>query len=92
MALAFNWHRRRISATEYAENMGVVEEEKNKNNEYSFTVNTKGKKYMVSLSSDLQDALSGKSKLQQAYDAAADIRKFEIDLFWRRAAFFWARI
>ena len=29
---------------------------------------------------------------EKAYDTAADIRKFEIELFWKRATFFWAFI
>ena len=57
MEPAFNWYRRRISATEYADKMGVLEEEKNKNKEFSFTMNGEGKKYTVSLSSDLLEAL-----------------------------------
>ncbi|MBQ4331978.1 MAG: hypothetical protein IJC31_09090 [Spirochaetaceae bacterium] len=29
---------------------------------------------------------------EKAYEVAADIRKFEIELFWKRATFFWAFI
>lgn len=29
------------------------------------------------------------SRLQEAYNKAHDIRKFEIDLYWKRAAYFW---
>ncbi len=32
------------------------------------------------------------NKYEKAYKTASDIRKFEIDLFWKRAAFFWAFI
>lgn len=31
-------------------------------------------------------------KITKAYEQAADIRKFEIELFWKRAAYFWAFI
>lgn len=30
------------------------------------------------------------SKLAKAYEVALDTRKFEIDLYWKRAAYFWA--
>lgn len=32
------------------------------------------------------------TQYEKAYDMAADIRKFEIELFWKRATFFWAFI
>lgn len=32
------------------------------------------------------------TKYEKAYEVAADIRKFEIELFWKRATFFWAFI
>lgn len=35
---------------------------------------------------------SHQSMWEKAYDMAADIRKFEIELFWKRATFFWAFI
>ena len=35
---------------------------------------------------------SEKSKENVAYEKAHDIRKFEIELFWKRATFFWAFI
>lgn len=35
---------------------------------------------------------SHQSMWEKAYDVAADIRKFEIELFWKRATFFWAFI
>ena len=36
--------------------------------------------------------LSDKKKQKKAYREASDIRKFEIELFWKRATFFWAFI
>lgn len=39
------------------------------------------------------DGNTGKtSKLHLAYNQASEIRKFEIELFWKRATFFWAFI
>lgn len=35
---------------------------------------------------------SNSKKLRQAYKMAAEVRKFEIGLFWKRATFFWAFI
>jgi hypothetical protein len=34
----------------------------------------------------------GKTKAKEALDLALDIRKFEIGLYWQRAAYFWALI
>jgi len=34
----------------------------------------------------------GKEKLEAAYKQASDIRKFEIELYWKRAGYFWALI
>jgi len=31
-------------------------------------------------------------KLKAAFDQVSDIRKFEIELYWKRAAYFWALI
>jgi len=30
-----------------------------------------------------------KSIIKEAYNVALDIRKFEIDLYWKRATYFW---
>jgi hypothetical protein len=38
------------------------------------------------------EALDDKSKARKALDLALDIRKFEIGLYWQRAAYFWALI
>ena len=35
---------------------------------------------------------SGSKKAKRALDAALDIRKFEIELYWKRAAYFWTLI
>lgn len=34
----------------------------------------------------------GKAKLEAAFKQASDIRKFEIELYWKRAGYFWALI
>lgn len=39
-----------------------------------------------------EDMPACKTQREKAYDVAADIRKFEIELFWKRATFFWAFI
>ncbi|MCC9001729.1 MAG: hypothetical protein LM549_03765, partial [Candidatus Competibacter sp.] len=33
-----------------------------------------------------------RSKLESALEKALDIRKFEIELYWKRAAYFWTLI
>jgi hypothetical protein len=38
------------------------------------------------------ETLDDKSKARKALDLALDIRKFEIGLYWQRAAYFWALI
>jgi len=38
------------------------------------------------------DFLSDRHKTERALQHALDIRKFEIDLYWKRAAYFWAFI
>lgn len=47
--------------------------------------------YTLTVSSDFADLLYG-SKWASAYNVAADTRKFEIELFWKRSTFFWAFI
>ena len=49
------------------------------------------KTYTLTVSSDFADLLHG-SKWLSAYNIAADTRKFEIELFWKRSTFFWAFI
>lgn len=49
------------------------------------------KTYTLTVSSDFADLLHG-SKWASAYNVAADTRKFEIELFWKRSTFFWAFI
>ncbi|WP_442874858.1 RipA family octameric membrane protein [Desulfovibrio sp. Fe33] len=34
--------------------------------------------------------LEGKNRAKEAYQKAHDVRKFEIDLYWKRALYFWA--
>ncbi|MDE6245625.1 MAG: hypothetical protein K2M50_08215 [Treponemataceae bacterium] len=49
------------------------------------------KTYTLTVPSDFADSLHG-SKWISAYNTAADTRKFEIELFWKRSTFFWAFI
>ena len=39
-----------------------------------------------------EDFLADKEKAERALNHALDIRKFEIDLYWKRAAYFWTFI
>ena len=39
-----------------------------------------------------RDFLSDETKKEKALDHALDIRKFEIELYWKRAAYFWTFI
>ena len=39
-----------------------------------------------------QEAFAGDRKKEKALEHALDIRKFEIDLYWKRATYFWAFI
>ena len=87
----FNWYREFVTSETYL---------KSKTNEsvkvtdsdciISERQKTDGQKEYV-LSADLINVLQ-KSKQEKAYETAADIRKFEIGLFWQRAAYFWAFI
>ncbi|MBD3668362.1 MAG: hypothetical protein HUJ16_10400 [Kangiella sp.] len=38
------------------------------------------------------DSISNKTKWEKAYRMAIDTRKFEIDMYWKRATYFWAFI
>lgn len=49
------------------------------------------KPYTLTVSSDFADLLHDSKRLS-AYNIAADTRKFEIELFWKRSTFFWAFI
>ena len=90
MTKMFNWHRKPFSSKDY-ENEIIKE---NDPREFTIKIQCEGKAFdtTVTVDSDLLNAVSGSSKLQNAYTQAADIRKFEIGLFWHRAAFFWAFI
>ena len=39
---------------------------------------------------DSEEKYDSTLKLAKAYDVALDTRKFEVDLYWKRAAYFWA--
>lgn len=49
-------------------------------------------KMNINDSQALQKPIEKNDKLKQAYETACEIRKFEIELFWKRAGFFWAFI
>ena len=50
------------------------------------------KEYFISFVDNLSYDETKKNKLEKAYNVISDIRKFEIELFWKRATFFWAFI
>lgn len=49
--------------------------------------------YLMNFNESVKPAQTEKdSKIENAYRQAAEIRKFEIELFWKRAGYFWAFI
>jgi hypothetical protein len=46
----------------------------------------------IKLRADYGRAFEDKEKSKKALDIALDTRKFEISLYWQRAAYFWALI
>lgn len=47
--------------------------------------------YLMNFNESVKPAQTEKdSKIENAYRQAAEIRKFEIELFWKRAGYFWA--
>lgn len=91
MAFNFNWHRKNISAQEYAENMRILNTSDEKK-EFEITIEGKNEKYKVILEKDFLDALTDSSLNSNAYKVASDIRKFEIDKYWQRTLYFWGFI
>lgn len=90
---SFKWHREFVAPESYIRNMGISKE---KENNTSFYIPIKdsandGNVKTITISQKFLDALHGSKKLT-AYKVAADIRKFEIELSWKRATFFWAFI
>ncbi len=89
---SFRWHREIVTPSSYYGkfNGGNPKAPEEKNFSVKECITESGQKEYV-LSADVA-ALFDKSKREKAYNAAADIRKFEIGLFWQRAAYFWAFI
>lgn len=91
------WKRRKLPFSEYQQQMKLsINERSNTKKTNIHTIKIKDSKGFVTkqtveLDEDFIDALHGSRKLS-AYIAASDIRKFEIELFWKRATFFWAFI
>ena len=83
----FAWHRKPISFDEYQKEMDL--QAKTTKQEFEVNISDDGKK--ITIPQETIDALYG-SKHLSAYNVASDIRKFEIELFWKRAGFFWAFI
>lgn len=87
----FKWHREFVTPQIYKQNMGISEE---KESPVSFEIevedNSSTKKTIV-IPQNLLDAIHGSKELT-AYTVVSDIRKFEIELSWKRATFFWAFI
>lgn len=81
MSLSFKWQRYSISLEDYKTIMELTDEKgKTKNNTISHTT------------SETILVENIKPKYEKAYEAAEKIRQFEIELFWKRATFFWAFI
>ena len=95
----YKWHRRQLSLEEYKKNMGISEvsehfSESKKDGKTTINVihsNSDGNNYKIELPNDFLGTLNI-SKSTAAYNTASDFRKFEIDLFWKRALFFWGFI
>lgn len=85
----FKWHREVVTPSTY---LKEDKDKLDKSKDYSLEEKSvsNGEKKIV-LSEDLISIIS-KSKSEKAYEAASDVRKFEIGLFWQRAAYFWAFI
>ncbi len=85
----FRWHREFVTQSTYLRNSNEKSAGKI---EYTVKERLKanGQKEYI-LSDDFVSAIN-KSKRERAYEIASDIRKFEIGLFWQRAAYFWAFI
>ena len=86
----FRWHRKLVTPSTYYGKFDGDKSEEVKDFSLKERVKSNGQKEYV-LSDDVI-ALFGTSKKEKAYEVASDIRKFEIGLFWQRAAYFWAFI
>lgn len=88
---SFKWHREFVTPQSYGQSMGISEE---KESSASFEIEVEDNsstKKTIAVSQKFLDAIHGSKELT-AYTVASDIRKFEIGLFWQRAAYFWAFI
>lgn len=92
MASSFSWKRKNISAEEYAEKMGISSSDNNESQKFKVSVEEKDGKYEAVIDKELLDAINGSSINSNAYKAASDIRKFEIDKYWQRTLYFWGFI
>ncbi|MBQ7613006.1 MAG: hypothetical protein IJU92_08045 [Spirochaetaceae bacterium] len=96
MGKSFKWVRHTIDADEYAKKMhtSATHDNANVKQKYSFTISSKedDKKYTVTLDREFIEALTDTSKNSNAYKAAHDVRKFEIDKYWQRTLYFWGFI
>jgi len=90
----FKWHREFVTPKSYKKNMEISDQ---KEAHVAFKIEVednpseKKTKKTINISQDFLDAIHGSKELT-AYTVASDIRKFEIGLFWQRAAYFWAFI
>ena len=90
---SFKWHREFVTSESYIRNMGISEENEDGT---SFDIPVKDSANgenikTITIPQKFLDALHGSKELT-AYTVASDIRKFEIELSWKRATFFWAFI
>lgn len=88
---SINWKRKSVTQKSYKNDMGISDEQKESSVFEIEVEDNSSTKRTVVIPQNLLDALHD-SKQLSAYNAAADIRKFEIELFWKRATFFWAFI
>ncbi len=58
------------------------------NQQHGFNLDTHRNPYAPYLNN--REEYNSKSKLAKAYEIALDTRKFEIELYWKRATYFWA--
>ena len=88
----FKWHREFVTQEIYKNSMEIPEDNKQKSFEITVKDSDKDNDHKtITIPVELLDGLQG-SKHLTAYNVASDIRKFEIGLFWHRAAYFWAFI
>ena len=90
---SFDWHRRKLSAKEYAEKMELSDEsDKHKEINFSVAKEKDEERYTLRIDSESWNQLTNSSKSSKAYEIAEDVRKFEIDKYWQRTLYFWGFI